>query len=409
MTELSFTGLLIVAAAAFLAPLLVDLAPIPAVPSIVVELLAGILVGPSVLGIVSIDEPIQVLSQVGLVFLFFLAGLEIAFDRIGGRPLRLAAYGFALSLALALIVGGGLEAGNLVETPLFVAIVLAATAFGIVVAVLKDAGQTTTETGQLIIVGASVADFGTVLLLSLFFSHQGSGIESTVVLLALFAVAVTAVGIALSRARLSARLGEAVARLERTTAQIGVRGAFVLLVGFVALAAEFGLEIVLGAFLAGAILRLIGQGELLRTSRLGERLEAVGFGVFIPIFFVASGVQLDFSSLFQSVETAVLVPALLLALLVVRGLPASFYRPLVGRRAALSIGLLQATSLPFIVAATQIGVELDKIEPATAAALVAAGLLSVLLFPIVALRLLGDEDAGRAGLPEAGVAEGEGL
>jgi len=287
--------------------------------------------------------------------------------------------------------------------------VLAATAFGIVVAVLKDAGQTTTETGQLIIVGASVADFGTVLLLSLFFSHQGSGIESTVVLLALFAVAVTAVGIALSRARLSARLGEAVARLERTTAQIGVRGAFVLLVGFVALAAEFGLEIVLGAFLAGAILRLIGQGELLRTSRLGERLEAVGFGVFIPIFFVASGVQLDFSSLFQSVETAVLVPALLLALLVVRGLPASFYRPLVGRREALSIGLLQATSLPFIVAATQIGVELDKIEPATAAALVAAGLLSVLLFPIVALRLLGADDAERAGLQEAGVAEGEGL
>ncbi len=104
-----------------------------------------------------------------------------------------------------------------------------------------------------------------------------------------------------------------------------------------------------------------------------------------------------------------LVPALLLALLLVRGVPAAFYRPLVGQRAALSIGLLQATSLPFIVAATQIGVELDKIEPATAAALVTAGLLSVLLFPIVALRLLGDEDAGRAGLPEAGIAEGEGL
>ncbi len=376
-----------------------DLAPIPAIPSIVVELLAGIVLGPSVLGLVSIDEPIEVLAQVGVVFLFFLAGLEIALDRIGGRPLRLAAYAFVLSLALALAVGGGLKAGDLVETPLFVAIVLAATAFGIVVTVLKDAGQTRTDVGQLIIVGASVADFGTVLLLSLFFSHQGSGFESTLVLLALFAVAVCAVGLALSRARLSPRLGAAVARLEQTTAQIGVRGAFVLLVGFVALAAEFGLEIVLGAFLAGATLRLVGGGDLLQTSRLGERLEAVGFGVFIPIFFVASGVSLDFSSLFESVETAVLVPVLLLALLAVRALPAGFYRPLVGRRAAVSIGLLQATSLPFIVAATQIGVELGKIEASTAAALVAAGLLSVLLFPVIALRLLGQADSARPAAP----------
>jgi Kef-type K+ transport system membrane component KefB len=379
------------------------------VPSIVVELMAGIVIGPHVLGLVEIDEAIEVLSQIGLVFLFFLAGLEIAFERIRGRPLRLAAYGFLLSFALALVVGGGLEAADLVSTPLFVAIILAATAFGIVVAVLKDAGQTATETGQLIIVGASVADFGTVVLLSLFFSHQGSGFESTVVLLTLFALAVAAVAIALSRARLSARLSDAIGRLERTTAQIGVRGAFVLLVGFVALAAEFGLEVVLGAFLAGAILRLVGRGDLLRSSRLGERLEAVGFGVFIPIFFVASGVQLDFGALFESVEDIVLVPLLLLALLVVRGVPASFYRGLIGNRTAVSVGLLQATSLPFIVAATQIGVELDKIEPATAAALVAAGLLSVLIFPLVALRLLAGEEAESRGLAGVGIPEEEGL
>ncbi len=378
-------------------------------PSIVVELMAGIVIGPHVLGLVEIDEAIEVLSQIGLVFLFFLAGLEIAFERIRGRPLRLAAYGFLLSFALALVVGGGLEAADLVSTPLFVAIILAATAFGIVVAVLKDAGQTATETGQLIIVGASVADFGTVVLLSLFFSHQGSGFESTVVLLTLFALAVAAVAIALSRARLSARLSDAIGRLERTTAQIGVRGAFVLLVGFVALAAEFGLEVVLGAFLAGAILRLVGRGDLLRSSRLGERLEAVGFGVFIPIFFVASGVQLDFGALFESVEDIVLVPLLLLALLVVRGVPASFYRGLIGNRTAVSVGLLQATSLPFIVAATQIGVELDKIEPATAAALVAAGLLSVLIFPLVALRLLAGEEAESRGLAGVGIPEEEGL
>ncbi len=345
MPELSYTGLLVVALAAFLAPLVVDLAPVPAVPAIVVELIAGIVIGPHVLGLVEVDEAIEVLSQIGLVFLFFLAGLEIAFERIRGRSLRLAAYGFLLSFALALVVGGALEAADLVSTPLFVAIVLAATAFGIVIAVLKDAGQTATETGQLIIVGASVADFATVVLLSLFFSHQGSGFESTVVLLTLFGLVVVAVTLALSRARLSARLSNAVARLERTTAQIGVRGAFLLLVAFVALAADFGLEVVLGAFLAGAILRLVGQGDLLRTSRLGERLEAVGFGVFIPVFFVASGVQLDLGALFDSAGTSCSCRCCWLALLLVRGVPAFLYRGMIGNRAAISVGLLHATSL----------------------------------------------------------------
>ncbi len=305
MTDLSFTGLLIVAAAAFAAPLVVDLAPGPAIPAVVAEIVAGILIGPSVLGIVEVDEPIRVLSQIGVVFLFFLAGLEIAFDRARSSTVRLAFYGFAVSFAAALIVAHALEAGGLVDTPLFVAIVLAATAFGIVVAVLKDAGQTDSDLGQLIIVCTSIADFGAVILLSLFFSHQGSGIETTAVLLGLFGLVVAAVTIAIGRARMSGRLGAAVARLERTTAQIGVRGAFVLLVAFVALAEDFGLEIVLGAFLAGAVLSLVGRQDLLTTTRLGERLEAVGFGVFIPIFFVTSGIQFDGAALFGSASALV--------------------------------------------------------------------------------------------------------
>ena len=389
MTELSFTDLLLVGAAAFAAPLLLDLTPLPKVPAIVAEILAGIVIGPSLLGIASVDEPVEVLSQIGLVFLFFLAGLEIAFDRVAGRTLRLVFAAFALSFVLALGVGHGLAAASLVEAPLFVGIVLAATAFGIVVAVLKDAQETASDLGQLIIVGASVADFATVILLSLFFSARGSGIESTLLLLGLFALAAAAVALALSRAQLSPRLGEAIGRLERTTAQIGVRGAFVLLIAFVALAEDFGLEVVLGAFLSGAVLSLVGGKNLLESSRLGARLEAIGFGVFIPIFFVTSGVQLDLDALFDSAATLVLVPIVLLALLLVRGLPALLYRPLLDDRSALAaVGLLQATSLPFLVAASQIGVELGKISTATAAALVAAGVLSVILFPALALRLL---------------------
>jgi Kef-type K+ transport system membrane component KefB len=386
--ELHYSNLLIVVAVATVGPLLLDLLPVPRVPTLVVEIVAGVLVGPQVLGIVDIDEPVSVLSQVGLVFLFFLAGLEIAFDRQAGEHLRVVAIGFAVSLALALVAAEGLELVGLVDTAPFVAIVLAATAFGIVVAVLKDAGQISTPFGQLVIAGASIADFGTVILLSLFFSGNGSGVESTVLLLALFGVLSAVLGAGLYRAGTWARLASTVRRLGETTAQISVRIALVLLIAFVALAERFGFEVVLGAFLAGAIVSAIDTHKEVERSGLKSKLEAIGFGVFIPVFFVASGVRLNLSDLFDSVHDAALVPIALALLLVVRGVPALLYRGEVGARPALAAALLQATSLPFIVAAVQIGVELDQITSEDAAALVAAGVLSVLLFPALALNAL---------------------
>ncbi len=388
MPGLEYHYLLIVVTAAVLAPLVVDLLRLPDVPVIVVEIVAGILIGPQVLGIVEVDEPVQVLSQIGLVFLFFLAGLEIAFRSETERHLGLIGAAFALSLALAVAAAHVLEAVGLVDSPLLIAIILAATAFGIVVAVLKDAGQTRTDFGQLVIAGASVADFGTVVLLSLFFSHQGSGIEATLLLLGLFAGVVVALGMAIRGVHRSGWLSESVDRMHETTAQIGVRIAVVLLVGLVYLAEEFGLEVVLGAFLAGAMVSLLDREEAMERSGEKAKLEAIGFGVFVPAFFVTSGVRLDLTALFDSVSAALLVPAIVAALLVVRGVPAVLYREHVGRRRAVAAGLLQATSLPFIVAAAQIGVELGKIDTATAAGLVAAGVLSVLAFPVVALGLM---------------------
>jgi Kef-type K+ transport system membrane component KefB len=285
------------------------------------------------------------------------------------------------------------DAAELAGAPLLVAIVLAATSFGIVVAVLKDAGETGTQFGQLVIAGASIADFATVILLSLFFSHQGSGGESTIVLLLLFAALVAAVGLLVTGARGSARLKAAVVRLHRTSAQISVRIAFLMLAGLVLMAEEFGLEVVLGAFLAGAMVSFLDREKAVESSGLQAKLEGIGFGIFIPMFFVVSGVQLDLGSLFSSFDTAVLVPATVIALLLVRGLPALLYGRFVERRQAIAAGLLQATSLSFVVAATQIGVELGKLEEAAAAGLVACGVISVLVFPALALKVLGRETA----------------
>jgi Kef-type K+ transport system membrane component KefB len=385
--------LAIAMAAATAAPILVDLLPVPNVPPIVTEIVAGILIGPQVLDIVRVSAPLEVFSQVGLVFLFFLAGLELSFDSASERHLRIVGIAFAVSLGLALAVALVFDAVDLVGAPTLVAIMLAATSFGIVVAVLKDADQLRTGFGQIVLAGASIADFATVILLSLFFSNQGSGVESTLVLLTLFAGVVASVGLVLAGARGSDRLRAAVGRLQRTSAQVTVRLAFVLLVAFVLMADEFGLEVVLGAFLAGAILSLLDRDNAVESSGLQAKLEGIGFGIFIPIFFVVSGVRLDLESLFSSIDTVVLVPATVVALLVVRGIPALLYRPFVDRRQAVAAGLMQATSLSFLVAASQIGVELGKLDEADAAGLVAGGVLSVLFFPALALGVLGRDHA----------------
>ncbi len=352
------------------------------------EICAGVLIGPQVLDLVDITAPLEVFAQLGLVFLFFLAGLEIAFRAEQERHLRLLLWAFALSLVLAFGAGFGLEAAGLVGSSVLVAIILAATSFGIVVAVLKDVGASRSSLGQLVIACASIADFGTVILLSIFFSHQSSSPESTIVLLLLFGGVVVAVGMLLAGARMSGPLVAAVVRMQRTSAQIGVRIAFLLVVLLVLMAQEFGLEVVLGAFLAGAMLSFLDREEAVRESGLQEKLEGIGFGVFIPIFFVVSGVQLQLDDLFSTVDAAVLVPLTVVALLVVRGTPALIYSRFMTRREAVATGLLQATSLSFIVAASQIGVELGKLEEVEAAGLVAGGVISVLVFPAIAVRML---------------------
>jgi Kef-type K+ transport system membrane component KefB len=222
----------------------------------------------------------------------------------------------------------------------------------------------------------------------LFFSASGASFENTLVLLVLFFGLVVVVGVVLAGGKASSALRRTVARMHRTSAQISVRLAFLLLAVLVFFADRFGLEVVLGAFLAGAMVSLLDRDRALAKTGLQEKLEGIGFGIFIPTFFVVSGVRLDLDSLFSSFDTMVLVPLTVIALLLVRGAPVVLYRRFLSRREMIAAGLLQATSLSFIVPATQIGVELGKISTATAAGLVAGGVLSVLIFPALALRLM---------------------
>jgi len=383
----SLTNLLIVCVVAFAAPFLLGLFPGVRLPSVVLEIVAGIVVGPSVLRLVEADQAVAVVALIGLTFVLFLAGLEIDFSRLRGPVLRLTLLGFGLSFGLAVAVSLGLSAAGLVDTPLLVAIILCATSLGVLVPVLKDAGEISSTFGQLIIAAASIADFGAIILLTIFFSGEG-GTGSTLLLLGSLFVLAGVVFAVVRGAERSARIRADLLRLQDTTAQIRVRAALALFVGFAAIAEQLGLEAILGAFIAGAIISLVDADRVMTHPDFRRKLEAIGFGFFIPVFFVTSGVRFDLAALTASASNVAMVPVFLVALLVVRGVPALVYRRVVDGSHTAIAGIMQATSLPFIVAATAIGMDLGLIDAAASAALIGAGLLSVLIFPLTGLVLL---------------------
>ena len=389
MPDVSFTNLLIIMVIAVLAPLLIGYAPRLRVPAVVLEIIAGVIVGPSVLGWVRVDLPVQILALFGLAFLLFLAGLEIDLRQLRGRLLRVALLGYVLTLVLGMAVGGILAGLGWTASPMLIAITLSATSLGLVVPVLKDAGKAEGAVGQTTIAASTIADFTAIVLLTLFFSTSGGSTGSKLLLLGVFSGLVAVLALVLSRAGRSVQLGTVLVRLQDTTAEIRVRFAVLLLIGFVALAEQFGLETILGAFLAGAVVSLIDRDSSTHPH-FRIKLEAIGYGFLIPVFFVTSGVRLDLTGLFAQPSALLRVPVFLLALVVVRGLPALLYLKTLGGRETIAAGLLQATSLPFIVTAASIGVAVGKITPVTSAALVCAGLLSVLIFPALALSRLRD-------------------
>lgn len=384
---MSFDNLVIIAAVAAAIPLVLG-ATVIRIPGPVLEIVAGIILGPAVLGVVSVDQTVKAIGLLGLGFLLFLAGLEIDVQHFRGARARRALSGLALSVALGIASGLVLHAVGLAQSALLVGIALMATSLGLIVPVLKDAGVADLTVGQLTIAGASTGEVTSVVLLSLFFSERGGALGGRLLLLGLLVLVAAAAVWLVMRAERSSAISTLVARLADTTAQIRVRLAVLTLVGFAAIADRLGFEAILGAFLAGLLLRLVDADAMSRHPQFHIKLEGIGYGFLIPVFFVMSGITFDLHALTGHPATLLRVPLYFALLLLVRGLPALFYRGELTNREDVAAGILQAALLPFIVAATQIGLALHAISTANAAALVAAGLVSVLVNPVVALRLL---------------------
>jgi Kef-type K+ transport system membrane component KefB len=383
--DFNLSTLLIVALIAVAAPLIAELPIGLRLPIVVLEIALGSAVGPHGLGLARAEGVLGFLGILGMTFLFFLAGLEIDFERIRGRPLALAGAGWLLSLALAAGTVALLNAMQFVRAPIMVTIALTTTAIGTLLPILRDAGELETPFGSFVLAAGAVGELGPILAISLVLTHDTSRWTQTGFMLGFVMIASTAVLVAL---RVHPPAAVALfARTMHASSQLPVRICIMLLVGLVTLADTFGLDMILGAFAAGLIVGLANRVGPDTGPTLHHKLDAIGFGFLIPIFFVTSGIGFDVASLVASPAAMLRVPVFLLLFLLIRGAPVLLYARALGRADLLPLALYSATALPLVVAITELGVSTGRMRKDNAAALVGAAMLSVLIFPLAAMAL----------------------
>jgi len=369
-------SLLVIAAIAAAVPLIVGLLRLP-IAEVVLLLAGGIVFGPSGLGWIQLDETILLFSEIGLAFLFFAAGLELEKHAIRGRSGKLALIGWITTVVLACLAAALLEYLSIIRDFLGVAIALTSTALGTLLPILRDKGLLKTPFGTYFMGAGAIGEFGPILAISILLTTANPAMGFVAV--ALFAV----VALAFAKVPGWLKFEQVVSIIDRghgTSSQTAIRLTVLLLLGLVATAELFGLDVALGAFVAGVILKLFATKS--EENLLQTKLTGVAFGVFIPLFFIVSGAKLDIRSILEYPQ---LLTVFTVLLLLVRGVPQFvIYRraiPQAGRRAFFS--LYVATALPIIVAVTTIQVDNGTMKSQVGAALVGAGALSVLIFPLL--------------------------
>jgi Kef-type K+ transport system membrane component KefB len=374
-------SLLVVALVAALAPMIAAAVPGPRVPQVVILILAGVLIGPHVLGLAD-TTGIKLLSNVGLGFLFLLAGYELDPRLLRARAGRLAMGGWAFSVVIAVGAVGGLGFIGFVRDFVPIGLALTTTALGTLLPILHDNDMLSGEFGRYVLAAGAVGELFPIVAISLFLTRRGE----FVAIASILAVGVVAVLLAVLPHVIGDRRLRAIVRQGRkATSQTTLRWSIVLLLVLLVAAERFGLDVVLGAMLAGIVLRSWTHRIDVDVTPLEEKLDAVGYGFFIPVFFVASGMALDVQSI---AENPVRLLVFFVLLLVVRGLPSLLvYRRALPLRQRAEMTFITATTMPLLIALAAIGLSDGVMIPANAAALVGAGVLSVLVYPAIAIAL----------------------
>ncbi|MFJ4435874.1 cation:proton antiporter [Streptomyces sp. NPDC088923] len=380
--------LVLVLAAAVLAPLLVHATRrVARVPLVVFEIVLGVLLGPHVLDWAHPDTVVDALSDLGLSMLIFLAGYEIDFGAVRGDTLRRALSAWPLSLALGIGLGFLVSEGEVFKA-FVVGTALTSTALGTVLPMLRDSGQLRGRFGTVVSGFGAVGEFGPVVAMALLLSGRRPA-ESAALLAAFGAITAAAVFWAL-RPR-PPWFGELTELTLHSSGQFAVRFVMLLLASMLALAGVFGLDVLLGAFAAGVLTRLVLRRTVPGSSEeIVGRVEALGFGFLVPLFYIVTGIEFDLDALLHDTVSLLLVPAFLALFLLVRGGPVYLFAPRdLDRADRLALALFSATCLPLVVAITTIGVDQKLLGTDRAASLVCAAMLSVLLLPALATRVRG--------------------
>lgn len=397
--HLTLVNLLHVAVVAFCVPFVLGFFPRVRIPSVTLELVAGIILGPAVLGWIEPGPVVSVMATVGVAFLLFLAGLELDLQVLKGAPLVRGSLSFVLSFALAFALMTPLGACGVILSPLLVAIALSTTSIGILVPVLRDTGHLDTPVGRFTMCGASAAEIGTIGLLGVFFAGRDQSAAFSALLLGVVAVLAVLLLAALRYTLRWAPGRRIFDKLDASSAQMRVRFSVMILLAAAALAMHFGFEGILGTFVAGIIVGIVMRGDRYEQA-LHAKLKVIGFGLFVPAFFVTSGLRFELDQI-TGMEEVGRAALFLVALIAIRTIPALLYRPFLTWRECLAAGLLQSTNLSFIVVAVTVGTELGRLREINGSALILAGLVSAVVLPAVATVLLGGakEEAGAAGWP----------
>jgi Kef-type K+ transport system membrane component KefB len=371
-----------VLAAAAAASLLARVSPHLVLPTVVIEIVLGILLGPQALERASATANIQFLANLGLALLFFFAGLEVVERHVPRRAIARGTLGWAISLALGVTAGFALSSAGLDARGWLIGVALSTTSLGTLVPILSDADLVATPLGTAVLGSGVAGEFWPILVISIFLTGvYGAGEE--VLLLVVFGAIAFAAAVAAMRAR-PPRVVAIMRETLHSTGQAAVRLALLTLAALVLLAIDVGFDYVLGAFAAGLIVGLVLDSPEGRVVRM--RLEGIGFGFLIPIYFVSTGLTFDVDSLLSA--RGIGLAALFLALLlVVRGASALLWYRELGRKDTASLALFAATGLPLIVALVTVGGQRGAISASVGASLVGAGMVSVLTYPLLATAL----------------------
>ena len=382
MDSATLQSLTLISLVAVFAPLLSELTKTK-VPGVVIEIVLGGVLGEQVLGWAHLTPGVLTLGTMGLSFLFFMAGYELDIAAIRGRPVRLAAIGWVWSLAVALAVAGVLYLTGFVLSTLMIGLALTTTALGTLLPMMSDRDEVHTRFGGFVLAIGAAGEFLPVCAIALLLTASNPFAEG--LLLVVFVV-LAAASIAVALRPTPPRIALLLRRHVESSAQLPVRIAVLLISLLVLVASHLGLDVLLGAFVAGLVVRVANRGE--DSVVISGKLTGIAFGFFVPLFFVVSGMQFDLDALTSKPSTVLRIPLFLALFFVARGLPVLvLYRKDVERRALLPMALLASTALPLVVAITEIGVQTGRMRTENAAALVGAAMVSALLFPTAAFSL----------------------